>query len=595
MGLLEEPSTLVAAMGIERQLNALQKGGAAGGFNRKRNRLRASKVARTLTFLKAAVEVFCNRATCPLQKQSEEDPEQQQPWRKTIGLKENQWEEARKETFGPQNFLLMQPFLCSNEQVAALAVTTLLNQWADPMQAYPLQQLFEHGNAGKLEYRRWAQENRELLKTKLPFETSKLNWVMPALPVGGNKVAGGMGFEILAQAGAHATTPPFAYVRFGPIPRAERSSGNFLWRASVYVSQIIENAGGQHMSPSSVKSILSELLNTPYDALLYSTSGKFEGLQSLKVVRLDETSEHLEVLESWVRASYSEAHQHATARAVGALGHAHTRERTLLTATQTMFRRGFRVLEEDVCLPQFLEAVPLLQTENAPWTVRADPPEKSARDVVIGEDGKLEAESAENLSTEVQEDVETWELRDYLGRGGYSETFPREWERALRAHSEKTTEDTLEFFRKTRGLTKEAAAKRVGLYPDRWIEKFLTEEKHRRERTQAISGALGGGEAKKAQKPALSYMAQLQRAALQRREAPPVAPPPPPAPAKRAKEVDPYSAEAEREQQEEEEEEEEEEDYQIFSESQQQNLQRRIALARAQAKAASWGAATSSS
>ena len=125
-GLLVEPNMLVATMGIARQLDELKRGGAAGAFHKKRNPLRTRCFAVNLTMVKAIVEVFCNRATCPLSP--------------------SEWEKRSKETFHIRDFLLLQAHLNSNDQIAALAFTATINQWVEPMQAYPLQQLFEHGN-----------------------------------------------------------------------------------------------------------------------------------------------------------------------------------------------------------------------------------------------------------------------------------------------------------------------------------------------------------------------------------------------------------------------------------------------------------------
>lgn len=461
MGLLEEPSMLVAAMGNSRQLAALKRGGASGGFSRKRNLMRASKVARTLTFVKGAVEVFCNRATCP--------------------LTEVEWRARRGETFGPKDFMMLQPFLCSNEQVSALSITMLLNQWCDPMQAYPLQQLFEHGNQGGLKYLEWVRANENTLREKMPYHDSVLVWVMPQASKRSLSTAAAA-FELFPGAsslGVQATAPPYMYARFGPIPRGDRQAGSLVWRAAAYIAQLIENAGGQHMSVASIRGILSELLTTPFDAPLYELgSGKFTGrTMPMKVVRLDEATEHLEVLEYWVRMSYSDAQLNATARAVSALGHPHTRERRLLTMTQIMSRRHLRVNGEDVCLPQFLETIPLRRQPKAPWTVMnaTDAPTAQSIEEEEGE------EEGEKLLTVVREDVEMWELKRYLQRCGYCrETRTAEYDAALRAHSKSTTWDTLKHQKQRFAYSDKQVDKRVGLYPDWYIARYEREEQQRR-------------------------------------------------------------------------------------------------------------------
>ena len=459
MGLLEEPSMLVATMGIARQLEELKRGGAAAGFAKRRHTARAFVFARTLTILKAVVEVFCNRATCP--------------------LSETEWLARSRRTFQPADVMLLQAHMNSNDQVAALTVTSLMNQWVEPMQAYALQQLFEHGNAGNLKYCDWVIKHfaaSEGAAENMPSD-SKLTWVVPN------------------PSNPADQTRAYMYARFGPIPKTNPEAKTSMMHVAHYVVRLIAQTGGQSMSVNTVHAVLQELHNTKFDAPLYdfSTRLRVQATQLMPVVRLDEKPGALaiEVLESWVRASYSDAHQNAAVRAVTGLGHAHARARPLLTATQIMSRRALKVENEDVLLPQFLEVVSVRPNPAKPWVVASSAPPGSALDGDANDEfDEFEATACTGATLLVDEDAELWELQKYLARCGFSAASAQgEYEQALRAYSLHTVADTMQRAVDECGSR---VSRFAGMYPDIYIERFVEQE---RERRVAVNGAASGSAA----------------------------------------------------------------------------------------------------
>ena len=505
MGLLEEPSLLVATICNKNQLLALQKGGAAGSFSKRRAQQRAQVVARVFTILKACVEVFCNRATCPLTKK--------------------EWDERSKQQFHPRDFMLVQPYLCSNEQVSALSVTMLLNQWVDPMQAIPLQQLMEHGNGGGLAYRAWLDDNIKDMDKKIPFASSKLMWAgpgacTPAAPAPASAAAsgGGGGASAAMFAGLEAATNAhsFMYARFGPISGVQGESKNFLWRVATYISRLMAQYGtnGQTMTPNSIESILRDLSTTKFDAPVYDRDGNRKGTLKIPmhVVRLDERGGFVEVLESWVRATYSDASQNATSRAVLGLCHAHTRARPLLTATQIMGSRGIQVDGDDVILPQFLEVVSVRPNPKSAWVVPNPTQPVTAvnqQGAQFDARGRVRRTAGESVCTVMDADVEGWALAQYLTRCGYRPGSP-EFAAGMRAHSLRTTADTMQAF----GARDAAMWK--GVYPERYIAIYVADERKRRLRASGaassatnISDAFAVAQASAAEEDVAKWQAEL--------------------------------------------------------------------------------------
>ena len=460
-GLLVEPNMLVATMGIARQLDELKRGGAAGAFHKKRNPLRTRCFAVNLTMVKAIVEVFCNRATCPLSP--------------------SEWEKRSKETFHIRDFLLLQAHLNSNDQIAALAFTATINQWVEPMQAYPLQQLFEHGNGGHIAYRDWVRRHTpDTLERHIPGD-SGLQWVTPHSQ----------------EADAAGS---YMYARFGPIMKTNSVHKTMWGHAAEYIARLMAQTGSLAMGVSAVQGVLLELSKTPYDAPVYDsvTRNRDADLETHKpktrpmpIARFDAANDYLEVLECYVRASYTDAHQNATRRAVSGLQYTHTRARPLLTATQIMHSRGIIVDGESLILPQFLEVVNVEPKPDRAWVVSNA---TKARTAITFEDDEFDEtgneaalRSSDELSLIADCDVELSELIKYLHRCGFSrEENAEEYARALRAHSLCTVADTLKFQSREHPSLKRFAS----CYPEAYLNRYVQDEIIRRKNKRGGAGTL---------------------------------------------------------------------------------------------------------